>query len=461
MPKSFSILITFILIAKIVVSSQWKTVEMKYLKSTSKSNIYLNTFFSLTHFSNTNVIKIESKFKFHNLLIFLSSDKFKYCILPYLSSQNFIKIYLHFQNFIPEFNFQKFLPPSRFYTTNIVLDIQEPTTFLQPLEIYFLNQFEGEYSSLKSNILYFSQYKNPIIFEPHIPIPHDSICALLSQHKISTYETYAIPASCQELLILREDGSGHFVVTFQKSRDQFINIARGRGVSEKEFPDYVECVWEAYNLQGWKKHYWKLKSLLTVTYVKYLFCVVKIIFYLGSSLLHVCGNMSDFLEKADKSNYLCLQTFACLSYLLLPVPCLIIITGAGYIISVLLYYATILPFFILAFPLKHIVFGFTMYSFCFVSQTLASLYVCFFPQIKKCMPFSFGEMERIKLENILPDIVESFRIEPKQTMLVVPLLIQKRKKCWVEFLDTILMNFFIFGFGFLFSLLFWFIGIYF
>jgi len=77
------------------------------------------------------------------------------------------------------------------------------------------------------------------------------------------------------------------------------------------------------------------------------------------------------------------------------------------------------------------------------------------------MPFSFGEMERIKLENILPDIVESFRIEPKQTMLVVPLLIQKRKKCWVEFLDTILMNFFIFGFGFLFSLLFWFIGIYF
>jgi hypothetical protein len=195
-------------------------------------------------------MKIQSKYQLNNLLIFLSSDKFKYCILPYLSSHNFVKIHLYFQTLAPELYFHEFLPPSRFYTTNNVLDIQEPTTFLQPLEINFLYQFNQEYSSLEPHILYSFKNKISNIFEPHIPIPPDSICALLSKNKILPYETYVIPTSHQELLILKDDKGDQFCVTFQGSKGEFINIAKGSGVSEEEFPDYVECIWEAYSLQG-------------------------------------------------------------------------------------------------------------------------------------------------------------------------------------------------------------------
>jgi hypothetical protein len=194
MPKAFSIFIQFILIIKIVLSSQWKTnIEMENFESTNGQDV--NKFFSLSHFRNINFIKIQAKFKLDKLLIFLSSDKFKYCILPYLSTPNFVKIYLHFQNLVgPEFNFEKFLPPSRFYTINNVLDIQEPTTYLQPLEInIFLYQFEGEYSSLKPNMLYFTKSKIPKTFESYFSINPDSILALLSPNKIIPYKTYVIP----------------------------------------------------------------------------------------------------------------------------------------------------------------------------------------------------------------------------------------------------------------------------
>ena len=146
MSKIFSIFIQLIVILKIVLSTQWTTIEIEILKS----KVFLPT-----HLGKTKLIKVQSKFKLDQFLIFLSSDKFKYCILPYLSSHNFVKIYLHFQNLVPELNFQKFLPPLRFYTTNDVLDIQEPTTYLQPLEINLLYHFNGEYSFLEPNILYF------------------------------------------------------------------------------------------------------------------------------------------------------------------------------------------------------------------------------------------------------------------------------------------------------------------
>jgi len=124
----------------------------------------------------------------------------------------------------------------------------------------------------------------------------------------------------------------------------------------------------------------------------------------------------------------------------------------GFIIHIALYYATLLPFFILAFPLKYFVFGFNLYSFWFVSQGLASLYVCFFPEIKKFMPF---------LEKIEPSLLKSFEIKPKKIMSVVPLLVQKRKKCLVVCLDTLTMCFLIFMVGFPLSLLFLAGGIYF
>jgi len=454
MEKMFLIFIQIILIFKIVFSSKCTTIEMEDLKHTQ--NIQLNNFLP-SHFGNTNVIKIQSKFKLENLFIFLSNDKFKYCILPYLSTQNFLKIYFHFQNFIPELYFQKFLPPSRFYDINNVLDIQEPTTCLQPLEIHSLYNFHGEYSSLKQPILNFTNNKIPKIFNSRIPIPRSSICGLVSQNKIVPYKTYvtgATPTSHQELLVLKEDEDEQFFVTFQKSKGQFINIARGKGVSEKEFYDYIDCIWEAYNLKGWKKYYWKFKSFFTVIYLRYLFYVVKIMVCLASNLLYLFETFLNHLEKLAPSHYflvhICAYSFLCIFY----VPGILMSAVVGYILFVLWYQASMLPFIILAIPLKHFVFGFNFHSWWSVTPSLASLYVCFFPQIKKCMPTSFGEIESIEPKNILPSILKSFEIEPNNIMSVVPLLVQNKKECWIECVNTYVMCFFIFGSWFGLSLLF-------
>jgi len=443
MPKVFSIFIQIILMFKILFSSQLTKIEMKDFKSTNTQKIQSNNIFFPTHFGNTKIIKIQSKFKLDNrLLIFLSNDKFKYCILPYLSSHNFLKFFFYFQNLVPELNFQKFLPPLRFYTTNNVLDIQEPTRYLQPLEINFLYQFHGEYLSLKPHILYSFKNEIPIIVDPHVPISPDSICAHLSQNKIISYENYVIPTSShQKLLILKDNGGDQFFVTFQKSEGQFVNIARGSRILEINFSDYVECIWEAYNLKGWKYYYWKIKSFLTLPHVKYLLYFDKIISYLYPHFFHCFQIFSNYLEKAIKVHNLC----GCLFFFLIWLPYFLMIYSATYILLFLYYYTFMLPFFVLSFPLKHFFFGFNWYSFLFVSPALASLYICVFPHVKQCVPFS-GKIMNTEF-HISQDVVKSFEIKPTKIMSLVPLLVQNRNKCWVECLDTFMLSLVIFGLG--------------
>jgi len=158
----------------------------------------------------------------------------------------------------------------------------------------------------------------------------------------------------------------------------------------------------------------------------------------------------------------CVKMCLCFFSFIFYIPYSIIILGTGYTVAVLSYYATILPFVILAFPLKYFIFGFNIISFLTVSQTLASLYVCCFPQIKKCIPWSFSkEIEKIESENILPGIIERFGIKPQKIMSIVPLLVHKRKKCFVEILDTFMLCVFIFIMGFWISVILLAFGIYF
>merc|ERR1712034_19090 len=246
--------------------------------------------------------------------------------------------------------------------------------------------------------------------------------------------------------------------TLQKSKSEFINIAKGSGVSENEFFDYVECIWEAYNLQGFKKYYWKMKSCFTRTYLKYLAYVVKMISCLDRSLLRVTlllEILSDYLQETANYDNLCVRGFRYLISILLGVACLWLIVGWGYTICVLCYYATLLPFFVLAFPLKQFIFGFNWYSFLFVSQGLASLYVCFFPEITRCL-------EIIEPGQILPIyLLKSFEIKPQKIMSVVPLLAQKRKKCCDECLNKLVCCFTIFIIGLPLSVIFLAFGTYF
>lgn len=189
-----------------------------------------------------------------------------------------------------------------------------------------------------------------------------------------------------------------------------------------------------------------MKSFLTMTYVKYLLYVLKIISCFGESVYNVSRTFNGYLEKVSKSKNCCLAIFGAYFGILLYMPHLLMISGAGYIVCVLWYYATLFPFFVLAFPLKLFFFGFNLYSFLVVSQSLASLYACFFPQIKKCMS---GEIENIRFDNILQNLI-TFEIEPKQIMPVVPMLVQKRKKCYLDNIFFFLVIFaLLFGSGLL------------
>lgn len=191
-------------------------------------------------------------------------------------------------------------------------------------------------------------------------------------------------------------------------------------------------------------------------YVKYLFYVFKIISCLREGLETPLEIFPDYLEQ-QSTNYpnLCMEISIGLLFILVYVPYVVMIFPTGYIICVLWYYASMFPFFALVFPLKHFIFGFNWHSFVFVSPGLAFLYIFLFPHIKKCMPFSVGEIEHIKSEDILPNILKSFEIEPKRIMSVVPLLIRTRKVCLVECADTFLFYLLIFGLGLIFSFPFW------
>jgi len=443
MTKALSILILIVLICKIFSSTR---IEMKDLKP-------------------TNVLKFQPKPKLNNFLIFPSNDKFKYEILPFLSSKHLIKIYLYFRNLYPELNFENFLPHSRFYTTNIVLDAKEPI-YLQEFENQFiLYQFQNEYSFLQPPILYSEKNTIPIIFEPSSKlkplflIPSGSICLLLSSNKIIPYETYVLPNFGPELLILRNDQNGQFFVTFQTINGQFMNIAGGK-VSKIEFHDYVECVWEAYNLQSWEKIYLKLKYILTIPclmYVKYLLAIEKIRVCVFSHVSEILCSCERWSQNFDENNYW-VKKIICLGWLWRNLDSVIVLTVAyiASFVSLLTflaasffvgYHTIMLPFFVLAFPLKFFIFGFNFCSFLIIEKVLATLYICFFPQIRTCLIFN---------ECTLEDILNSFEIKPKKIMSTVPFLIQKRQIFWeyfsVKFLCHLVLNLlvgiliFLFGF---------------
>jgi hypothetical protein len=100
-----------------------------------------------------------------------------------------------------------------------------------------------------------------------------------------------------------------------------------------------------------------------------------------------------------------------------------------------------IPFFILAFPLKFFIFGFSSNSYFTVEKVLASLYVCFFPQIKKL--FLNNQDEALEME----DILNSFEIEPKKIMTALPFLVQQRKTRWEDYFITLWICFCIVALG--------------
>jgi len=104
-----------------------------------------------------------------NLLIYPTPATFKYCILPYLSSENVIKMYEHFRNFYPKLNLEKWFEG---FITNPVID------FTDSFEEKIL--FRSPYPFLSLPILFSQKSKLAITIKNfNFKILPDNVCAFL------------------------------------------------------------------------------------------------------------------------------------------------------------------------------------------------------------------------------------------------------------------------------------------
>jgi len=141
-----------------------------------------------------------------------------------------------------------------------------------------------------------------------------------------------------------------------------------------------------------------MQFFLNIPYEKYLLFVEQIIDYLLVRLAHVFNNLLNWTKHC--ASCLLLARFYLISY---------------YIILFLWFYVSLLPFFVLAIPMKYFDFVSAWYYFCLVAQGLASFHAFYFSYLKNWEPFHTTETKII---------------EPQKIMSVVPLLVQNRKE-WV------------------------------
>jgi len=203
--------------------------------------------------------------RLNDSLIYLSNDKFKNIILPYLSSsKHLLKIYLHFRNLYPNVSIEKFLPNSTVKRT--VLDLQKT---------YFAYIFQNEFS-----------FYNPFIFDSEqncktitLGCGHkydDSIYGLfLSTDKIFALESYLLPNNQEIFAILDKTDYSFFVAVASKqtTQEKLTAIAyetipiwmQGHVI----FSDYLYSLWKAHNLNCFTKFYFKIFYLWD-KYIKYL-----------------------------------------------------------------------------------------------------------------------------------------------------------------------------------------------
>ena len=402
-------------------------MKFRYSRASIVAIYFFFTLICMALFINSSE-DLRPKPRLNDYLIFPSNDKFKYEILPFLSSKDLIKVYLHFRNLNPALTFENFLPPSQFYNTNIiVLDTRKPI-FSQEFESpYTLYQFQDDYSSLQPPILYSKKTKLPKTIAP--PIPHGSFCAGLSHTKIIPFKSHHVNSN-SELLYLRDDQSSQFLITLKRNNGQFENIACGK-VSKDKFSDYVRCVYKAHCLKGWEKNYWKLKYFLSIPgfmyFVKYHLFLQKV---QNDLILHI-NMISDSCKGWLRLKFdPCIRIFSFLNRKLFNVPFVVAslgeFLGVGFLffkfsmyrpLLSVVYYRTMLPLLIVTSPFKCFIFGLNFSSFCsfsIIEQGLISLHTVLLSQI-------------CDKHNTLEDISNSFEIKPDNIMSVVPLLIQNKK----------------------------------
>jgi hypothetical protein len=190
-----------------------------------------------------------SSFKLYDFLIYPSNGCFKYAILPFISSsENLLEIFFHFQKLHPAVNLEKFLPYSTIKTS--VLDLNDSL---------FAYIFQDEYKSFNPILYSQNNYKTCNINDDK-NINEDSIFAFFSSNKIFSLETYVLQNN-ENVYAGFDEENEMFFVAIKTDQGKLIPISHGVIKSKIKFPDYLECILEAHNLNCFSKIYFSNLSL--------------------------------------------------------------------------------------------------------------------------------------------------------------------------------------------------------
>jgi hypothetical protein len=300
-----------------------------------------------TPFSENEIVQFipqPNPVKLNDCLIYPSNDKFKHCILPFLSSEKLLKIYFHFRNLYPNVSIEKFLPDSRFRLETAVIDLQN-SDFVDLQKSYFAYIFKDEFS-----------FFNPIMFENEFDFrtvtlgrrdnntEENSFYVLSSSNKLFPFESIILPKN-REVFAAFDDNffffdgrriQYNYFGAEKKAQGKFTVIAYGLipdKHQEVEFSDYLDFILEAHHLNYFKKYfYFKIFDL----HYKYDAYTRKTRWW--DYLQYIWKVVCPWTSFPAKILY---EIFR-----LIPL----------YIIFIPLYFAKMLPFYILSFPFECFIF---------------------------------------------------------------------------------------------------------
>jgi len=333
-----------------------------------------------------------------NFLIYPYPNTFKEYILPFVSSKNAIKLFLHFQTLNSNIKFEAFLPPTRFITVYPVLTLQETES---------LYRFDNnEYPLFTKPIWFSKKNKLPKIvdyFFTNFQLDSTRVFAVFSGDEIRCLTKNRLPA-CSRFWASKNVETQEFFVALKKDDNTFVTLANGKIFTHNmDFSEHLQVIWDAYNLKGLKKYFLKMIYFLQV------FCLLpysKYYFSLLRGFLHMC----------EKFPWTWDVVFDCINIL-------------GYVsISVLFFlffHFALLPFHIMATPfyISTQNCGLIMY----LPEVLFLIHALFFPQLVEiCV-----HPRIIKHGNFdaLLSMTQNFEIQPKEqnNMWAIPSLLQKKQ----------------------------------
>jgi len=329
----------------------------------------------------------------NSLLVYPTPISFKYQILPFLCSEHIIKIYDYLKTSYPQLNLSKWL---ECFNTNMVLDLKESKTL--------------HWVSLSKPILYSPKTKSAIIaqnFDPNIL--SEVHCALLPSKNIVPFQSQTLLNFDQPFMVAENFEKNEFFII-----DKYFGIVAYGKVSETEFRNYKDYIFDAQNLKGSKKCFLKMQYFVTLPFMKYLKCISSCLEFSFNFINKIYTECENFLKK-------CFCGFPLCIFLQLPY---FVIIWAMFSIT---YHLIMFPFHILALPATLFLFGLNFVSFCGSPIALFWVYSFFSPNFIDDFVISFTKIDIYEIFR-LPS-TSSFEIEPQNKMKFLPFLIPRKRTC--------------------------------